>query len=284
MNRELAQKIWSTAYQKAQAAECVWQSGFDAEALELALNALVWADWYQRIRAGEVSPTSSDARPPTPGTEVALATLDAENLRVEQDARELATLSRRTRRRAFRRLRQTHRTLLRPPPPAPLGLRRLRIACVSFCVLLLAAGLGFWSYRSRASLQVAASASYSPQYPADAILDGRFDKRHTEWLLPNKTAGWIDVQQPKRIALTKLRVRNAFHPPYGSYGTKRLRVEVFNGSDITATGEVTFDRHDEAHAWQELGFNVSADRVRIYIDSYWGQGGGLSEVQWLSNE
>lgn len=264
-DRLTTRDVWRIASEKGQAADALWQAGLRITALQQAIDALVWADRYQTL-LGQ-SPQEEVSSP---------------DLAAAPSLRELIELRRSQQRKRFAALRKLQKARLRPRPPQSAEQKRVHRVALVASILAAAVLAGWWYVRRSNEPTIDASDAYSKQYPPEAIIDGRTSKRHTEWLLPNKTLGWIELKQPETKHLAALRVRNAFHPPHNSYGTKALRIEVFDGDKLVLREDASFSEHNSAHAWLEIAVGHSADRVRLHALSYYGQGAGFSEVEWVS--
>ena len=135
----------------------------------------------------------------------------------------------------------------------------------------------------------------------------------TYWLLPYQQQGWIEYEWKKDKQVSEVRVLNTANAGLNDFATIDYRIELrdVDGKVIVTQSKrfgKVFDRpfkaafkypehfgkYSETFAgmlepgvpvpfgdgWQSTRFNaVKARKVRIYIDSYWGLGGGLNEVQ-----
>ncbi|MAT12281.1 MAG: hypothetical protein CMM02_14900 [Rhodopirellula sp.] len=135
----------------------------------------------------------------------------------------------------------------------------------------------------------------------------------TYWLLPYQQQGWIEYEWKKDRQVSEVRVLNTANAGLNDFATIDYRIELrdVDGEVIVTQSKrfgKVFDRpfkaafkypehfgkYSETFAgmlepgvpvpfgdgWQSTRFNaVKARKVRIYIDSYWGLGGGLNEVQ-----
>ncbi len=139
----------------------------------------------------------------------------------------------------------------------------------------------------------------------------------TYWLLPYQSKGWIEYEWKHDKQISEVRVLNTANAGLNDFATIDYRIELRDADDQTLAtasrrfGKV-FDRPFKAafkypeyfgkysdtfagmlepgvpvpfgDGWQTTEFKaVQTRKVRIYIDSYWGLGGGLNEVQIYSN-
>ncbi len=281
-SHQAKREIWRVANEKGQAADALWQSGLRGAALEQAIDALLWTDRYQALVEQPQQEKAGSSIHSLPPSQPVLDLLATQKLAIPPSPLELADLGRPQQRRLFAAARKLQKHRLRPVPPPTAEhkcIERIVLATAVLAVLFVG---GWWYQRHANQPHAQASDSFGKQYGPEAIVDGRWNKRHTEWLLPNKTLGWIEIIQPETKQLAVLRIRNAFHPPHNSYGTKELRIEVFEGNKLVFTKDTVFERHDKSHAWLEVDVGRSANRARLHAISYYEQGAGLSEVEWIA--
>lgn len=135
----------------------------------------------------------------------------------------------------------------------------------------------------------------------------------TYWLLPYQQTGWIEYEWKQDQQISEVRVLNTSNAGLNDYATMKYRIELRDADDqvLASTrqqfGKV-FDRPFQAafkypqhfgkysdtfqgmlepgiavpfgDGWQTTKFKPTVVRkVRIFIESYWGLGGGLNEVQ-----
>jgi len=135
----------------------------------------------------------------------------------------------------------------------------------------------------------------------------------TYWLLPYQTKGWIEYEWKQDEQVSEVRILNTANAGLNDFATIDYRIELrsADGQPLATHsrrfGKV-FDRPFKAafkypqhfgkygetftgmlepgvpvpfgDGWQSTKFEaVKARKVRIYIDSFWGLGGGLNEVQ-----
>ena len=127
------------------------------------------------------------------------------------------------------------------------------------------------------SLSAEASAVYSPAYLASRAVDG---KKDTEWVLPDRTPGWIDISVSPPRKLSKLRILNIHNPPNNDRATKDYRIVVFSKGTSARTFDGSFSAFTESPQWVSHSIDVPAvDRIRIELKSYHKDGAGLAEIE-----
>ena len=129
-------------------------------------------------------------------------------------------------------------------------------------------------------LRVTASSRYAAHYDPARVIDGDVK---TEWLLPDRHPGWIELQFRAARPIRTLFITNAMNLPYRDRATLGFRVEVFDGPRLTAvhSGELPPPRAD-AQGPETHGVPIQvqrADRVRLAVESHFGLGGGLAEIR-----
>ena len=118
-----------------------------------------------------------------------------------------------------------------------------------------------------------------PQFEPAKAIDG---DRSTEWLLEDRTNGWIEVTLDPPRDITAVKLLNAHNPPYEDRGTQAFRIELFSGSRSVGTANGRLPPQPppprEPHRVAVRGSNV--DRVRFSSISYYRIGGGLAEIEF----
>ncbi|MEM9195074.1 MAG: hypothetical protein AAGF12_38235, partial [Myxococcota bacterium] len=183
----------------------------------------------------------------------------------------------------YRRLVRTRRFLDRQVMSGPLtmsGIWARRFVRNGIAMVLVGVAL-FFLLQQPPPVEAEASASFDYRYPAAAVLDGRWDAITSEWLLPYGATGWLELRFADAKQLQNLRIKNCSHPPHGTSGSKAIRVEFFVGDDLQTSRTGQFGAPDVNSPWYELNeLDVSVDRIRVHIDSFYASGGGLAEIQW----
>lgn len=119
-----------------------------------------------------------------------------------------------------------------------------------------------------------ASAVYSSAHAAANAIDG-LDA--TEWLLPDATLGWLQVNFPSPRALKHVRLLNAHNIHFQDRGCERVRVTLYCHSQLAGAADGVF-----AAPKTYLDFDLRADCVthlRVEVFSYFKMGAGLGEIE-----
>jgi hypothetical protein len=158
------------------------------------------------------------------------------------------------------------------------GLRFFYLAAL--CVGLVAAlvYLTRTPYEARAT----ASAEYNSEFVASRLVDG---DPTTEWLLPDRRTGWIEVRLTPPRDITELRLLNGHNRQFNDRATHEFTLEVFRGADSVFQTDAEFERLDPnptpmAFAVDENG----VDRIRIEVRSWHRTSAALAELDWDERE
>lgn len=271
--RESVARDVSIARQKREAAEVLWLGGGPAEALLLARDALDHvARAVERAHAADASPPlpSSAAKVRTDAASAPLPALDSE----------VAT----THTERFYSMIAAHdelRSLVEPAAlsvPEVAGRRRRRIAWASGAALVLA-GIAVFATRTPRALKASASAVYDEPHNAARSVDG---KPETEWLLPNKQTGWLELAVLPARKLKRVKLLNGHNPPYNDRQTNEYRLDVV-GADgkVLKTVEASFGDFNAAPAPTVLELDTSekVERLRFEVKSFHKDGAALAEIE-----
>lgn len=159
---------------------------------------------------------------------------------------------------------------------APPEIRRRRFLATGALVLALLVTL-FVSFRLWGRVRARASATYSPEWPASYAVDG-LDA--TEWILPDKTLGWLDVYLPRPTDVKRVVVLNGHNRFYLDRATKGFKVTAFAGNHELASAEAEFPGIKDGRSAREVKLRADGvTRLRIEILSYFGAGGTIAEVE-----
>ncbi len=158
-------------------------------------------------------------------------------------------------------------------------LRRFR----TVLLLVIVAGLvAYGVTRPPVPAIATASSSFSATYPASAVIDGKFESRTNEWILPHsRKVGWVEVKLGTPETIDKVRIKNASHPPHHTYGAKTFRLEAYEGGKLAFKQEGSFGKPDVKSPWftsDKIGKRV--DRIRVYVLTNYGPAGGIAEITW----
>jgi len=160
----------------------------------------------------------------------------------------------------------------------PSTARRRRIARALTALLVLAlVGAAIVDLVRGRRLRSGASAASEPGLSADNVVD---DDLTTEWSLPAKIGGHVDVGWRSPRTLHRVRILNSKNLPSGEHGAREFRVEVFVDDKPVTAVEDRFESFSRDPEWKTIEFGEipRAQGVRIIIKSWFGDGGGLTEV------
>jgi hypothetical protein len=158
---------------------------------------------------------------------------------------------------------------------AAATLRWVRPAFAAFAALLVL--LGAFLLARKRPVTVEASATAEPALVADHLIDG--DEK-TEWALPDRTPGYVDVvmAEPRKVARIKL--LNSKNLPSGERGVREFKVEAFlAGNQVVKAVEGAFSTWSREPQWQTVDLDVpNVTRLRVSVKTWFGAGGGLTEL------
>jgi hypothetical protein len=124
---------------------------------------------------------------------------------------------------------------------------------------------------------VSASGIYDPAYPASYAFD---DIDSTEWLLPDHAAGWLLISFSSTRHVHRVVLLNAHNRFYLDRGAERIRVTAFSKAGVVASAEGRFGRLTGDPSALELPLDAQdVSEIRVDVLSYYGNGGGLAEVE-----
>jgi hypothetical protein len=132
------------------------------------------------------------------------------------------------------------------------------------------------SLSMRRAVEVRASASFDEiVHEPSKVHDGN---PATEWLLPTKTAGWVEVGfRPRTV--TTVKVLNSHNPPYDDRATREFRVEGYRGGQIVHSSKHSFTKVESQPTWLTIAIpGLRLDAVRIVVENFHKVGGGLAEI------
>lgn len=249
--REKTSPAFRISEQRRSAAEALWVAGFPAEALRLLGEAINLAN-------GAI-----EAEPRTFG----FPALD-EDVTREHGAE-------------FRDLLIEHTRICRAHEDLALDAkgvarRRTQHLTIAASIALAAVGALYLVLRTPRTLKATSSANYDGRYDPNQATDGN---ESTDWLLPDRTAGWIDLQVIPPRKVSKVKLLNARNLPYSDRATHEFKVDAFfNGQPVaTATGK--FDGFSPEPTWRTVDINQKVDRIRVEVKSWHLSGGGFSEIE-----
>jgi len=163
-------------------------------------------------------------------------------------------------------------TVRRLAPPLTVRQRRLRLG-LALGAAALFVGVLVWRLWLRP--HATASAVYSPKYPASQAIDGM---DATEWLLPDRTLGWLELRFPSR-KVRKVALVNAYNAYYKDRGAERVTVTAYGPKGKLASTQGRFAKLSGDRKPLVLSLNADGvTRLRVEVQSYFAMGGGLAEV------
>ncbi|MET0795577.1 MAG: hypothetical protein ABW061_28925 [Polyangiaceae bacterium] len=133
------------------------------------------------------------------------------------------------------------------------------------------------SFRLWGRPRVQASAVYAADFPAANAIDGL---EATEWLLPDDTAGSIDVMFPHARTVHRVRLLNAHNRSSADRAARAVRVTAFSNSGPSVSAKGAFKHFSEERSVLELEIEAeNVTRVRVQVLSHFASGGGLAEIE-----
>ncbi|GAB4217411.1 MAG: hypothetical protein OHK0013_44850 [Sandaracinaceae bacterium] len=154
--------------------------------------------------------------------------------------------------------------------------RRNRLAALTVVVVGSLVG-AFFLLRTPTGTFAAASEHFGgrSEYAPENAIDGRPD---TEWLLPDRVSGWLEVRvsPPRRVEAVS--ILNAHNPPMNDRATRDYTLEVWSNGELARTidGSFAFSAEPEP-VRHDVGVDA-VERVRVVVRSSHHYGGGLAEV------
>ena len=152
--------------------------------------------------------------------------------------------------------------------------RFLRIGALVAGLVVLVVALS--ALRGRVSVRASAQFPDS-RFAASHVNDGN---PKTEWLLPSRVAGSVEIGFSKRD-IAAIKVLNSANPPHNDRATKDFRVECLRGGQVVHTSKHAFPVVSATPEWMRIAAPCKGvDTVRVLVDSWHVNGGGLAEVAW----
>jgi len=159
-------------------------------------------------------------------------------------------------------------------PRAARTLRGVRQG-VALALLVVAGLIAFLLLRKR-PYAVEASATAEPALVADHLIDG---DQQTEWALPDQTAGFVDFIPSRPRSVRRIRILNSKNLPGPDRGTREFRVEVTANGKVEKLVDESFTAFSREPQWKTIELGVDhVQRIRVVVKSWFGAGGGLTEV------
>lgn len=183
----------------------------------------------------------------------------------------------------FQQLIQARRHIDRTLAPATMTSRELAWTQASrfgFVALLLIASLVglFFLLRTPTGIEARASARFGPEFPPEHAVD---DDESSEWLLPDRTPGWVEAAISPPTRVERVRLLNSHNRHYNDRATREYTVELFSGDRVVQTIEGRWDELVSRPEWTDHpAGHDGVDRIRFTVRSWFRNGGGLAELRW----
>jgi hypothetical protein len=126
-------------------------------------------------------------------------------------------------------------------------------------------------------MEAQASATYHEMFvPANAI-DGF---AISEWLLPDQTAGWLDVKLEKPRNIRAVKLTNGHNRNFHDRAIHDFRVEAYAGDRLITAKDGSFPPIDPHGTTTEIPLPADGvTRVRVVVKTWYGLGAALAEVE-----
>ena len=177
--------------------------------------------------------------------------------------------------------RDAHQALYEAVAPYTLDTRSLRRAQLRRAIAIFAYAIGAvllvtFVMRRKSTISAEASGSYSPTFFPSKAVDG---DPASEWLLPDRTAGWIDLELSPPRPVRVVRMINARNVPYNDRATGQFRVEsFFKGTSLFGV-DGAFSGFDPNPITREVTLDgQTVDHIKIFIKSWHEGGAGFAEI------
>lgn len=149
--------------------------------------------------------------------------------------------------------------------------RRAIAAAAAFAALALGA---YMMFRNAPTATV--SSSYGSDFPASHLVDGL---KTTEWLLPHQQTGWVELTFARPRDVKAVRLQNSVNGHYRDRASKAVKLEAYARTQVVATAKAEFPPIEATKGPIKVDLVArGVTHVRIEIESYYGGGGGLAEV------
>jgi hypothetical protein len=176
---------------------------------------------------------------------------------------------------------RAHQLLFEAVAPYGLDTRSMRRAQIRRAAAIVAYAIAaltivvYFATR-KVTLSAEASAFHSASFAPSKAVDGSFN---TEWLLPNATAGWIELQVSPARVVKKIRLANARNIPYNDRATGNFRVETFYNNAPLFSAESSFPGMDPNLTWREITTDgQKIDKIKVWVRTWYEAGGGFTEI------
>lgn len=153
---------------------------------------------------------------------------------------------------------------------------RFTYAAIAAAIIL--AAVWYFALRTPSTAEATASAAYASEFSPNKVVDGDVE---SEWLLPDRTAGYVEIALSPPRDLSEVRLRNAHNRHYNDRAARSYKVELFAGEERLTEIEGDWPRLIPRPPWTDHEVEASGvTRIRVTVDTWHGLGGGLAEIQW----
>lgn len=176
---------------------------------------------------------------------------------------------------------RAHQKLYEAVAPYTLDTRSLRRAQIRraaaiFLYAIIGVMLAVLIVRRGSTLTAEASGSFNATYFASKAVD---NDPNSEWLLPDRATGWIDVEISPPRAVRIVRLLNARNVPYNDRATGEFRVESSLKGAPLAGVDGAFPGFSAAPMWRDVTLDgQTVDHIKVFVRSFHEAGGGFAEI------
>lgn len=170
--------------------------------------------------------------------------------------------------------------VLAPASMTPGQLAWTRVSRIGFATVLgLAVAFGvYFLLRTPAGVQATASGQWSAEFTPQHVIDG---DEATEWILPDRQPGWVDLRITPPQHIETLRLKNSHNRHYNDRATNEYTVEIYSNGQVVRTIEGSWQGINPRPPWTEHAVGVDdVERIRFNVRSWHRNGGGLAEIDW----
>ncbi len=159
--------------------------------------------------------------------------------------------------------------------------RASRLGFAGLIAIVVAVGL-YFALRPAHGVTATATGQYNAEFTPEKAIDG---DAATEWLLPDRRQGSLDVRITPAQHVDTVRLKNSHNRHYNDRATREYTVEIYRHGDApdhpskTIQGQWTTlsPRPD----WTEHAVDVDdVERIRVNVRTWHRNGGGLAEIDW----
>ena len=169
---------------------------------------------------------------------------------------------------------------LAPGALTPREITLTQASRIAFASLVLALGLFglFLLLRTPTGYEATASGTFGPDFPPRSVID---DDHASEWLLPDRTAGWVEVSLSPPERVEKLKLLNGHNRHFNDRAVQEYTVEVYANGELARTVEGSFEEFQTRPQWVEHALGIDGvERVRVNVRSWHRTGAALAEIDW----